>query len=229
MAELHYLRVLILSTLLAPLMVLAADTIQRIDKGDGGIEFSNIPSNKSAAKTTLIYKSKSNAIVTFSDTKPENDAYEILRFDCYACNPASSINWNTVKLNTTDYADEISATAKKHAVDPALVRALIHAESHFNPKAKSRVGAQGLMQLMPATAQELGVNNAFNAQQNIQGGVKYLAQLLNTFKGNIKLATAAYNAGPNAVKKYNGVPPYTETKVYVERVGILYRRYQQAS
>ena len=85
------------------------------------------------------------------------------------------------------------------------------------------------MQLMPATAQELGVKNAYNAQQNIQGGVKYLAQLLTIFNGNIQLATAAYNAGPNAVQKYNGVPPYKETNVYVERVAILYRRYQHAS
>lgn len=219
---------LIFSALLLTSLLVAAAPITRTD-ANGVVEFSNIPVDKSAAKTTLIYKSKSNTIVSFSDTKPENEAYEILRFDCYACNPASTVNWNTVQLNTTDYADIISGIAKQHAVDPALIRALIHAESHFDPKAKSRVGAQGLMQLMPATAQALGVNNAYNAHQNIQGGVKYLAQLLTIFNGNIKLATAAYNAGPNAVKKYNGVPPYKETKVYVERVGILYRRYQHAS
>ena len=85
------------------------------------------------------------------------------------------------------------------------------------------------MQLMPGTASDLGVKNAFNANENIEGGVKYLAQLLSQFNGDIKLATAAYNAGPNAVKKYNGIPPYSETKVYVERVGILHRRYQRES
>lgn len=221
-------RTLIFSALLLPSLLVAAAPIKRTD-ANGVIEFSNISADKSSAKTTLIYKSKSNATVTFSDIKPDNQAYEILRFDCYACNPASTVNWNTVQLNTTDYADLISDIAKQHAVDPALVRALIHAESHFNPHAQSRVGAQGLMQLMPATAQELGVKNAYNAQQNIQGGVKYLAQLLTIFNGNIQLATAAYNAGPNAVQKYNGVPPYKETNVYVERVAILYRRYQHAS
>ena len=85
------------------------------------------------------------------------------------------------------------------------------------------------MQLMPATADELGVKNAFDAKQNIEGGVKYLAELLILFDGDVRLATAAYNAGPNAVKKYNGIPPYSETKVYVERVGILHRRYQHDS
>jgi soluble lytic murein transglycosylase-like protein len=226
---LPYKLTLIIGAVLLPALVWSADPIQSIYADDGTIEFSNIPNNKSAGKSTFIYKSKTNSVVTFSDQKPINTEYEVLRFDCYACNPSSTINWNTVQLNTTDYVDLIKLTANKHAVDPALVRALIHAESHFNPNAKSRVGAQGLMQLMPATALELGVSNAFNAQQNIQGGTRYLAQLLTTFKGDITLATAAYNAGPNAVRKYNGVPPYTETKVYVERVGILYRRYQHAS
>tara|TARA_R110002049_G_scaffold222440_1_gene394079 strand:+ start:1216 stop:1899 length:684 start_codon:yes stop_codon:yes gene_type:complete len=226
---LHYKLTLIIGAVLLPALVWSADPIQTIYADDGTVEFSNIPNNKSSAKTTFIYKSKTNAVVTFSDQKPINTDYEVLRFDCYACNPSSTINWNTVRLNTTDYVELINTTANKHAVDPALVRALIHAESHFNPNAKSRVGAQGLMQLMPATAVELGVSNAFNAQQNIQGGTRYLAQLLTTFKGDITLATAAYNAGPNAVRKYNGVPPYNETKVYVERVGILYRRYQHAS
>ncbi|MFT7414380.1 MAG: soluble lytic murein transglycosylase-like protein [Methylophagaceae bacterium] len=220
---------LISSAVLFPALVWSAEPIQTIYADDGAVEFSNISSKKSAAKTTFIYKSKSHSIVTFSDQKPINTEYEVLRFNCYACNPSSTINWNTVQLNTTDYADLVKLSANTHAVDPALVRALIHAESHFNPNAKSHVGAQGLMQLMPATAKELGVKNAFNAQQNIQGGVKYLAQLLTTFNGDITLATAAYNAGPNAVKKYKGVPPYTETKVYVERVGILYRRYQHSS
>jgi soluble lytic murein transglycosylase-like protein len=85
------------------------------------------------------------------------------------------------------------------------------------------------MQLMPDTAKELGVDKPFNVEQNIEGGVKYLAELLSLFKGNTRLATAAYNAGPNAVKKYNDVPPYSETKVYVERVSILHQRYQHES
>lgn len=220
---------LIFSAVLLPALAWSADPIQAIYADDGSVMFSNVPSTKNASKTTLVYKSTTNSVVTFTDQKPAYAEYEVLRFDCYACNPASTINWDTVKLNTKDYAALIKLTADKHAVDPALVRALIHAESHFNPNAKSRVGAQGLMQLMPGTAVELGVSNAFNVQQNIQGGTLYLAQLLTKFKGDITLATAAYNAGPNAVIKYDGVPPYDETKAYVERVGILYRRYQHAS
>lgn len=104
----------------------------------------------------------------------------------------------------------------------------MHAESAFNPNAVSHKGAQGLMQLMPGTAKELGVQDALIPSQNIAGGAKYIAQLLKRFNGNIQLATAAYNAGPGAVKKYNGVPPYIETEVYAERVGILHKRYQMA-
>src|SRR3546814_263363 len=112
--------------------------------------------------------------------------------------------------------------------EDAVVRAVIHAESAFNPNALSRVGAQGLMQLMPATAQRFGVGNPFDAGQNIQGGVKYLAWLLKRFNGDLTLAAAGYNAGEGAVDKYNGVPPYKETQRYVQRVGVLAERYRSS-
>ena len=117
----------------------------------------------------------------------------------------------------------------KYDIDPAFVRAVIHAESHFNPQAVSKQGAQGLMQLMPATAKELGVRNSLSAHQNIKGGVKHLARLLRKYKGDNKLASAAYNAGEGAVKRHGGIPPYKETQVYVERVGILHQRYGRFS
>ena len=98
------------------------------------------------------------------------------------------------------------------------MRAIIHAESAYNPNALSRVGAQGLMQLMPATARRFGVGNAFDAGQNIRGGVQYLAWLLKRFNGDLTLAAAGYNAGEGAVDKYKGVPPYSETQRYVQRV-----------
>lgn len=206
--------------------------VQRIENEKGVVEFTNVsPNKKSRGKQTTIYKyPQSGNVTVFTDQRPSHVAnYEVLKFDCFACNPNSSIDWNKVALNLTAFNDSVRHAASAHNVDPALVRALIHAESAFNPQALSHKGAQGLMQLMPGTAKELGVANALDPKQNISGGTQYIAQLLKQFNGNIKLATAAYNAGPNAVKKYNGIPPYKETEVYVERVGILHRRYQQAS
>jgi soluble lytic murein transglycosylase-like protein len=121
----------------------------------------------------------------------------------------------------------IEQAAKDHNLEPALLRALVHAESAFSANALSKQGAQGLTQLMPATAKELGVKNAFDPFDNVNGGAKYLAQMLKQFNGDTRLATAVYNAGPNAVKKYQGIPPYKETKVYVERVHILFERYKK--
>jgi soluble lytic murein transglycosylase-like protein len=112
----------------------------------------------------------------------------------------------------------VEQQAHLHGIDPALVSAVIKAESGFNPQAVSSVGAQGLMQLMPATAKSMGVENAFDPAQNIAGGVKYLAGLLRKFGGSKALAVAAYNAGPGAVERYNGIPPYRETQQYVQRV-----------
>lgn len=145
---------------------------------------------------------------------------------CYACAASPGVNFGTLRLNTLAYEAEIRAAAKLHGVDESIVRAIIHAESAFNPRALSRVGAQGLMQLMPATARRFGVGDPFNAAQNIQGGVQYLAWLLKRFNGNLTLAAAGYNAGEGAVDKYKGVPPYSETRRYVERVAVLADRYR---
>ena len=118
-----------------------------------------------------------------------------------------------------EYQGLIEEHAALNTVSVDLVRALIQAESAFNPRAVSPKGALGLMQLMPATAAELGVTDAFNPVQNVRAGVKYLKQLLDTYDGRVELALAAYNAGPGAVKKYGGkVPPYRETQNYVARI-----------
>jgi soluble lytic murein transglycosylase-like protein len=112
----------------------------------------------------------------------------------------------------------IAASAEQHDVRPDLVRAVIQAESAFNPLARSGKGAMGLMQLMPATAAELGVTDPYDPAQNIRGGVAYLKSLLVQYAHNEELALAAYNAGPSAVDKYDGVPPYRETRNYIERI-----------
>lgn len=147
---------------------------------------------------------------------------------CYACSVRPGVDFGRVRLNTDAYRDEIATAARQHGVDEAIVRAIIHAESAYNPNALSRAGAQGLMQLMPATARRFGVSNAFDASQNIQGGVQYLAWLLKRFNNNLTLAAAGYNAGEGAVDKYDGVPPYNETQRYVQRVGVLAERYRGA-
>jgi len=183
--------------------------VYRVVRGDGSVEYTNLrPATgvKGHAVTVLF-----SYIAT-----------------CVACDLRSPIRWGSVALNLTAYADSIRAASVEYGVDEAFLRAIIHAESAFNPRALSIKGAQGLMQLMPGTASDMGVLDAFNTEQNIRGGARYLALLLHDFGGNEQLAAAAYNAGPGAVQRYNGVPPYAETMVYVERVGTLRKRYGAA-
>ena len=127
------------------------------------------------------------------------------------------------------YKAEIDAAAAKYGIDPALLRGLIKAESNFNPNAGSPAGAQGLTQLMPATAASLGCTNVLDPAQNIDAGAHYLKQQLDAFGGDVTKALAAYNAGPGAVKRYGGVPPYAETQAYVRRVQQYADEYRRQS
>jgi hypothetical protein len=121
----------------------------------------------------------------------------------------------------------ILEAANRHQIDPDLVRAIIMVESSYNPKAISKKGAQGLMQLMPRTAEALGVEDVFDPEHNINGGVKYFKQLLIQFDGDIKLALAAYNAGSGNVRRYQGIPPFKATKHYVKKVFEYYHSYKE--
>ncbi len=215
--------------------------IRRIVHPDGRVEFTNVgsgagsavnvtpakPATQVRSQNIYTYRSPSGTL-SFTDQRPTSGvAYEIRRFECFACSPRSTVNWHTTQLFTDRFSAEIEREARRFNVDPALVRAVIHAESAFNPQAISPKGAQGLMQLMPPTASDLGVSNAMDINQNIYGGVKYLSWMLERFNGDIRLATAAYNAGPGAVQRYGGIPPFAETQAYTERVAILHQRYRQ--
>jgi soluble lytic murein transglycosylase-like protein len=191
------------------------------------------PAGEAAPRVSrgAVYKYVRNGVTHYTNRKPAGQNARIVFTyieSCFACNPKSAVDFDSVALNLTAYSDEVQAAAAEHGVDAALIRAVIHAESAFNPNAVSRVGAQGLMQLMPATATRFGVTSAFDPTDNIKGGVSYLAWLLKRFNGDERRVAAAYNAGEGAVDKYDGVPPYQETRVFVERVGTLRSRYQSA-
>jgi soluble lytic murein transglycosylase-like protein len=180
-----------------------------------------------AGSAFRIFKYKKDGATIFADSVPYKTKYEVIVYNsCYACSISSSVNWYNTRLRLNEFADTINIVSKQHGVNPGFVRAIIHAESAFNPMARSRKGAMGLMQLMPGTAKDMGVMDLTNPEQNIQGGVRYLAGLLKTFSGNETLAAAAYNAGPGAVARYGGIPPYEETQTYVKRVKILADRYK---
>jgi len=146
-----------------------------------------------------------------------------------------ALRWNDIcwiKASTSeapvvDINELIESIARMHSLEPALVHAVIKAESNYNPKCTSSVGAQGLMQLMPATAKSLGVEDPFDVRENILGGVKYLKKMIDRFDSNITLALAAYNAGPTTVSRYKGVPPYKETINYIRKVKLYIREYRK--
>ena len=170
---------------------------------------------KRAAEIEVMIEQKNKAAEEIK--KPETKSFqEVLNIV-----PPTDFKYQVQEpMNATkvDIQRMVSSACEKHNVDPRLVMAVIQQESGFNQNALSKSGAQGLMQLMPSTAKALGVKNAFNPEQNIEGGVKYLKGLLDRFNGNKILALAAYNAGPNAVKEHNGVPPYKETQNYVKNI-----------
>ncbi len=179
---------------------------ERIDKtASGRIVFTNIPTSP------VLSLNKAPAT--------SGQAVKTTQITQKSINKTLTITAEQRKL----YSESIQKAATTYSLDPDLIRAVIRIESNFNPKAKSNKNAAGLMQLIPGTAQLMGVKNVFDPDQNIMGGSRYLREMLNIFGGNLKLALAAYNAGPKAVSKHGGVPPYAETQAYVALINGLYK------
>lgn len=137
----------------------------------------------------------------------------------------SSLDESMAQLEKeTEYWELILKASQEHQIEPALIKAIIMAESSYNPRAESKRGAKGLMQLMPNTAQALGIDDIYDPSHNINGGTKYFRFLLDKFNGNVNIALAAYNAGLTNVQRYNGIPPFESTRQYIKKVA-LYRKY----
>lgn len=143
----------------------------------------------------------------------------------YGCGGAGYLPYAPHALYPDQIRSLVSGASSRYDVPPALVNAVIMAESAGDPSAVSPVGAQGLMQLMPGTAQSCGIANPFDTYENVDCGTRYLSTLMQRYGDNVELAVAAYNAGPGAVDRYHGVPPYPETRAYVTRVLAAYRDY----
>lgn len=193
---------------------------------------------ENAAEAGPIYKVReANGTIRFTSKAPgkgrgdvtiftgKNAAYSVMgRFR----GSYSSAGIGSGRLQPDAFVDLIDKAAKRYGLDATLIRAVIHTESAFNQHAVSPKGAQGLMQLMPGTAADLGVVRPFDPGANIDGGSRYLAYLLKEFNGNLPFALASYNAGKENVIKYNGIPPFAETQAYVRRVEALLERYRSA-
>ena len=159
-----------------------------------------------------------NGVECYTDTPVDETADKIYTVKSNVSIKVPQVEYEDVE----DYHSIILAKAETYDIDPSLIKAVIETESNWNCMAISTKGAMGLMQLMPSTASDMNVRNPFNPEENIEGGTKYLKYLLERFKGDLTLALAAYNAGPNAVEKYGYVPPYSETRQYVSKVLSLY-------
>ena len=183
--------------------------------------------SSSFAGQMYVYKNENTGTTLLTNKKSHDQSLTTVKITYY---PESNIhrysNWGTSEAsvlpsynkNKNAFDHIIQRAAHRHGISEALIKAVMHTESGFNIRAKSPVGAQGLMQLMPATARRFKVSNAYDPEQNIMAGAEYLAWLLRRFNGNTQLALAGYNAGEGNVAKYGGIPPFKETQDYVQRV-----------
>lgn len=162
-----------------------------------------------------------DGVVHFTNDPPTK------KFKLYRREGRKAQNLNIGRSTPSVYSDIISRNCEKYSLEEGLVHAVIKAESNYNSSAVSKKGALGMMQLMPGTARLLNVDNPLDAEENIGGGSRYLRQMLDEFNGNLDFAIAAYNAGPNAVKRHGGIPPYEETRTYVKKVKQYLSTYRQ--
>jgi soluble lytic murein transglycosylase len=179
-----------------------------------GLTFFVIP----AAKADIYVYVDHEGTLHFTNT-PTSSQYKVYMRETFA-KP-------TTTYHDTSYDDVISEAAKRHGLSSSLIKALIHVESFFNPRAVSKKGAIGLMQIMPGNLQALNISDPFDPWENIMGGASYLKSMLERFRGELPLALAAYNAGPTAVERYRDIPPYPETKAYVKKVMRYFRHYKK--
>ena len=178
-----------------------------------------------------IYLQRDNGVRSFSDVKPVTGNYTRIPKGGRQVASASCTGLTEAGMQKRHalYKPVIQKHARAHGLEPALISAVMRVESCYDRRAVSRSGARGLMQLMPATALQLGVNDSFDPEQNIEAGVRYLAQMLARFGNKLELGLAAYNAGPEAVAAFDGVPPYPETVSYVTRNRKLYQPAEKPS
>ena len=205
------------STCLCLLLIvptLAEASSYRYKMNDGSVLFTDIRMSSKKAKSGQLDSLGQRANYQGSYGRPQATA---------SCHKA---NTQTLAARYQVIEPIIEKAANTHQLDPMLLRAIARIESCYDPKALSSAGARGIMQLMPATAKGLAVSNSYDAAQNISGGARYFASLLKQFDQNTELALAAYNAGPGAVKKFGGIPPYPETRHYVPAVIKQYKRYR---
>ncbi len=193
----------------------------------GTIGFLNTAVPSYAGQTIYQFKDDNGTTLLTNKKKAEYNHLKVIKATYYPdSNIHSYSNWGSSEAsvlpsysrNKNAFDQMIRQAAQQHGVSEGLIKAVMHTESGFNINARSPVGAQGLMQLMPATARRFNVNNAYDPQQNIFGGARYLSWLLKRFNGNTQLAIAAYNAGEGNIDKYGGIPPFRETQDYVRRV-----------
>ncbi|MFM6905589.1 MAG: lytic transglycosylase domain-containing protein [Acinetobacter tjernbergiae] len=204
----------------------------------GTIGFLNCTVSSYAGQTIYQFKDSNGTTLLTNKKKAEYSHLKVVKATYYPdSNIHSYSNWGSSEAsvlpsysrNKNAFDQLIRQAAQQHGISEGLIKAVMHTESGFNINARSPVGAQGLMQLMPATARRFNVSNVYDPQQNILGGARYLSWLLKRFNGNTQLAVAAYNAGEGNVDKYGGVPPFRETQDYVRRVTSRYQNLYSSS